>query len=189
LPITIEPYRPTWSDEFQAIGETLRQALGDLAVRIDHIGSTAILGLAAKDLIDVQITVRSFAPGLDEALGRAGYQRIERITQDHLPPGVSDIAEWTKRFYKPPAPGRSVNVHARLDGRANQRYALLFRDYLRARPAMAEAYARVKRGLVAHCMDSEDAYYDVKDPVCDLIMGGAEAWAESTGWRPGPSDR
>ena len=95
--ITILPYNPTWRDEFVSIGVPLRQALGDLALRIDHIGSTAVPGLAAKDIIDVQITVRSLDPAVEEALRRAGYERLAHITQDHVPPGgVPDPAEWTK---------------------------------------------------------------------------------------------
>ena len=95
--ITILSYNPTWHDEFVSIGVPLRQALGDLALRIDHIGSTAVPGLAAKDVIDVQITVRSLAPAVEEALQHAGYQRLAHITQDHVPPGgVPDPAEWAK---------------------------------------------------------------------------------------------
>ena len=187
--ILIVPYQPTWREQFVAAGTPLRQALGDLALRIDHIGSTAVPGLAAKDLIDIQITVDSLAPAMEEALNRAGYRWLEHITQDHIPPGGStDIAEWTKWFFKPSVPGREVNVHVRLQGRANQRYPILFRDYLRAHPAMAEAYGQVKMALVAHKLDDMDAYYDVKDPVCDIIIGGAEAWAAATGWKQGQSD-
>lgn len=187
--IKIVPYRPSWREEFVVIGKTLRQALCKLALRIDHIGSTAVSGLAAKDLIDIQITVESLAPAVEEALQRAGYKRLEHITQDHLPPGATtDIAEWTKWFFKPSSQEQAINVHVRLHGRANQRYPLLFRDYLRAHPPIAEAYGQVKQALVAHQFDNQDAYYDVKDPVCDIIMGGAEAWATTTGWRLNPSD-
>ena len=174
--ITILPYNPTWRGEFAGIGKTIRQALGGLSVRIDHIGSTAVPGLAAKDVIDVQITVRSLDPAVEEALRRAGYERLAHITQDHVPPGgVPDPAEWTKWMFNPPVSARATNVHVRVEGRANQRYPLLFRDYLRAHLAMAEAYALVKQGLIAHRFDDAEAYYAVKDPVCDLVMGGAEA--------------
>ena len=95
--IIIAPYNPNWRDEFVTIGVPLRQALGDLALRIDHIGSTAVLGLAAKDIIDVQIAVRSLDPTVEAALGRAGYARVTHITQDHVPPGgVTESAEWVK---------------------------------------------------------------------------------------------
>ena len=187
--ITIVPYKQSWPDEFAAVGAALRQELGDLALRIDHIGSTAVFGLAAKDRIDIQITVHSLIPTVEEGLNRAGYARIERITQDHVPPGGnSDAAQWTKWIFSPSNTAHAINVHARLPGRANQRYALLFRDYLRAHPAMAAAYAQVKQELVAHQFDNADAYYAVKDPVCDIIMGGAEAWAAATNWKLGSSD-
>src|SRR5579871_3967770 len=100
--ITIVPYRPAWREEFLALGSDLREALGDLALRIDHIGSTSVPGLAAKDRIDIQITVRSLAPEVEAALQRAGYARSVRNTQDHIPPGGSaDPSEWTKWFFNP----------------------------------------------------------------------------------------
>ena len=71
--------------------------------------------------------------------------------------------------------------------RANQRYPLLFRDYLRAHPRSAAAYAELKRRLVDNLRDP-DSYPDVKDPACDLIIVAAEDWAAAIGWRLGPSD-
>ena len=76
----------------------------------------------------------------------------------------------------------------RMAGHANQRYALLFRDYLRAHPMAAEAYAQVKTALAKRDNADEDFYYDVKDPVCDIIMAGAEEWAARTVWTLGPTD-
>jgi GrpB-like predicted nucleotidyltransferase (UPF0157 family) len=64
-------------------------------------------------------------------------------------------------------------VHVRVEGRPNQRYALLFRDYLRAHPDAAAAYAALKRALAALGIDRE-VYADVKDPACDLIFVAAE---------------
>lgn len=188
--IVIVPYQPTWPAEFAAIGAVLRTALGDLALRIDHIGSTSVPGLAAKDRIDVQITVRALAPPVEAALASVGYLRKAAYVRDHLPPGgVEDEREWEKWFFTAPAGQRPTNTHVRIAGRANQRYPLLFRDYLRAHPATADAYAQVKRALAKYHADDVDAYYDIKDPACDLIMGGAERWAAATHWQLGPSDR
>lgn len=171
------------------LGRHLRHKLGDLALRIDHIGSTAIPGLAAKNVIDIQITVRELTPPLENALNLAGYQRVRHITQDRKPDEAQD---WLKWFFQPSPARRSVNVHVRLSGRGNQRYALLFRDYLRACPAVARAYARVKIALVKspHGGGWNDlaGYYEVKNPVFDVIMGGAEVWAASIGWEMGPTD-
>lgn len=79
---------------------------------------------------------------------------------------------------------QAVHVHVREAGRANQRYALLFRDYLRADARAADAYAAVKRALATAAPDDFDTYYAVKDPACDLIIAGAEQWAERTDWTP-----
>jgi GrpB-like predicted nucleotidyltransferase (UPF0157 family) len=75
----------------------------------------------------------------------------------------------------------------RVAGRANQRYALLFRDYLRAHPATADAYAELKQRLAQNLADP-GTYPEVKDPAVDLIYLAAEEWAEVNGWRPGASD-
>jgi GrpB-like predicted nucleotidyltransferase (UPF0157 family) len=187
--IEIVSYRPAWPAEFLSLAAPMRQALGLLALRIDHIGSTSVPGLAAKDIIDIQVTVQGLTQEVERALNRIGYQRVERITHDHLPPGGSALeSDWQKWFFRPPADHRRVNLHVRVQGCANQRYPLLFRDYLRAHPHMAEAYARVKVALAKYHADDIEAYLDVKDPVCDIIMGGAEDWAAATHWALGPSD-
>jgi GrpB-like predicted nucleotidyltransferase (UPF0157 family) len=191
--MTIVPYQATWRAEFMRLGQHLRQHLDALALRIDHIGSTAVPGLAAKDIIDIQITAQELTPALENALNLSGYQRVRHITQDHLPLGQHDHGQdWRKWFFNAAPAQRPVNVHIRMPGRANQRYALAFRDYLRACPRIAQAYAQVKMALVQHHVrggwDGMEGYYAVKDPVCDIIIGGAEIWAASHGWAMGPTD-
>ncbi|QDT52087.1 dephospho-CoA kinase/protein folding accessory domain-containing protein [Caulifigura coniformis] len=187
--IVIVNHQPGWRAAFESLGGRLRAALGRKALRIDHIGSTSVPGLAAKDVLDIQVTVAGLEPSIEDAVTRAGYQRVLRIDCDHRPPGgVDDPAEWTKWFFRNSPELRRVNLHVRIAGRANQRYPLLFRDYLRAHRDAAEAYAQVKRALAERHASDADAYYDVKDPVCDIIMVGADAWAERTGWAPPASD-
>ncbi len=79
-------------------------------------------------------------------------------------------------------------MHVREHGRPNQRYALLFRDYLRADPVAASAYGELKRALAAATGADRDAYYEVKVPACDLIVAAAEHWAARIRWTPAPSD-
>ena len=83
---------------------------------------------------------------------------------------------------------RSANLHIRARDRFNQRYPLLCRDYLRAHPDAAAAYAEIKRQLARRFADDADAYYDIKDPVFDVIMAGAREWAERTAWQEPASD-
>lgn len=183
-PIVIVEYRPEWVEEFEERARPVRDALGDLALRVDHIGSTAVPGLAAKDVIDMQVTVRDFTPELDEAFNRAGYSQLEGFVGDHKPPtATGPDSAWEKRMYRLSSGSRRVNLHVRRAGSANGRYALLFRDYLREHSLAALAYGQAKMALSQHGPTDWDLYYDVKDPVCDIIMAGAEDWAASTGWR------
>jgi GrpB-like predicted nucleotidyltransferase (UPF0157 family) len=186
--VEIVPYNPKWPDEFAVIAAVQKQALGDLALRIDHIGSTAVPRLPAKDIIDIQITVAALDERVVAAMTAVGYSQPEVRYRDHRPPTVvGPESDWEKLYFRPPPGQRRTNTHVRVQGRANQRYALLFRDYLRAQPATAQAYAEVKQQLAQHLADPE-MYPDVKDPVVDLIYFAAEAWAAATGWQPGLSD-
>ena len=118
--ISIVPYKPSWPNEFLEKGTMLRHILGDLALRIDHIGSTSVPGLAAKDVLDIQITAQRLSSKLESAMNLAGFQRLININQDHVPPGnEADAHAWEKWIFQPPSPGRRVNVHVRMPGRAN----------------------------------------------------------------------
>jgi len=183
--IEIVPYSSDWPRAFDEIAARLQAVLGGLASRIDHIGSTAIPGLAAKDTIDVQITLPAGVSfdRIEAAMAAAGYVQRHGICYDHRPPGVEGPeTEWEKRLFGPPPPSRPANLHVRQAGRANQRYALLFRDYLRAHPAAAAAYAEVKRTLARYHPEDRTAYVEIKDPVCDIIMAAAEEWAARISW-------
>lgn len=183
--VVIEPYSERWTSDFARIARRVRAVLAERALRIDHIGSTAVPGLAAKHRIDVQVTVADLADA--NPLGAAGFTEFGPYG-DHCPAGMDVVpTEWEKRFFQIGDAGTSANVHVRVEGRANQRYALLFRDYLRAHPAAAAAYAELKRRLADELRDV-DRYAEVKDPACDLIIAAAEEWAVATGWQPGASD-
>jgi GrpB-like predicted nucleotidyltransferase (UPF0157 family) len=184
--ITIVPYQATWNAEFMRLGRHLRHRLDSLALRIDHIGSTAVPGLAAKNIIDIQLTVAELTSHLEYVLRLAGYYRVRQITQDRHADGAP---AW---LFRPSPAQRPVNVHVRLSGRGHQRYAVLFRDYLRACPDIAQAYAQVKLALVRNPYRSSwndlEGYYEVKNPVFDIVIAGAEVWATSVGWEMGPTD-
>jgi GrpB-like predicted nucleotidyltransferase (UPF0157 family) len=189
--ITIVPYDASWPEAFVEVARPLRIVLGHLALRIDHIGSTAVPGLAAKDRIDVQVTIQHFdcTQQVVTALGLLGYTHFKEYTSDHRPPlAQGPDTDWEKLFFRPPATQRPTNLHVRALGRPNQRYPLLFRDYLRTHPAASAAYAQVKLNLARLQPDDEDFYYDIKDPVCDVIIQAAEEWARLTNWQMGPSD-
>ncbi len=182
--VQIIPYQSRWPAEFQQIASLLKQGLGEMALRIDHIGSTAVPSLAAKDVIDIQVTVAALDERLRQAFEALGLPGVEGMQHDHRPPGATGPdSDWEKLYFHE-APGeRRAHIHVRVAGRPNQRYPLLFRDYLRSHPASAAAYAELKRRLAAGLANPED-YPEVKDPAVDLIYFPAEDWAAATGWKP-----
>ncbi|MCH1866933.1 GrpB family protein [Nocardioides sp. CFH 31398] len=186
LGIVIREYDDRWPAEFEEVARLLRAGLGGLALRVDHIGSTSVPGLAATDVIDVQVSVADLHDSrLLRALEELGATDTGLRT-DHVPAGAGrEFSAWEKRYVRPPA-WRPTHVHVREVGRANTRYALLFRDYLRHSPAAAAAYAEVKLALARLHPDDVEAYYAVKDPACDLVMDAAERWAQQTGWSQDP---
>jgi GrpB-like predicted nucleotidyltransferase (UPF0157 family) len=176
--IEIADYDPAWPRRFADLGATLRRALGDVALRIDHIGSTAVPGLAAKPIVDLQISVASFEPlaAFKAPLEALGF--VHRATNPEL----------TKRYFREP-PGRwRTHVHVRRAGSFSEQFALLFRDYLRGHPEAAAGYAATKRQLAALHEYDRAAYTDAKGPCVWALIRRADDWAQRTGWLPGPSD-
>ena len=93
--IAIAPYDPRWVDDFQRLAAALREALGERALRIDHIGSTSVPGLAAKDVIDIQVTVADLGDAEHARRLLAAGFALQRPTEDHVPPGAdADPAGW-----------------------------------------------------------------------------------------------
>jgi GrpB-like predicted nucleotidyltransferase (UPF0157 family) len=131
-PITVVSYDPAWPEIFGQLGSQLRVALGGVALRIDHIGSTAVPGLAAKPIVDVQISVERLEPvePLRSPLEAAGFRYRATNT------------ERTKRYFREPPGQRRTHLHVRRAGSFSEQFPLLFRDFLRADPAAALDYGR-----------------------------------------------
>ena len=194
-PPVLVPADPRWQAEAQRILARLRTACGHRAARVDHIGSTAVSDLDAKDVIDVQVSVASLddADELAEALLGAGYVRTA-ITADVGKPDArsteaqfdhtDDGALWAKRLYCSADPGRPTNVHVRVLGWPGQQFALLFVDWLRANPGVRSDYVALKRRVAAGHGDS-GAYAEAKEPWFLDAYRRAWEWAGSTDWRPG----
>jgi dephospho-CoA kinase len=183
----VADYTGDWPARAASLIATLRDQLGARAVRIEHIGSTAIPGMAAKDVLDLQISVTSLddaAREFDQPLGSLGFRR-KPYERDHVPAGWPDDGrEWVKRFWaRRDHPDGDVNLHVRLVGSPNERLALLFRDWFRTHPEAIPAYTQFKRSLAAAVPDIA-AYTDIKDPVVDLVITAANTWAADSGWEP-----
>lgn len=187
-PIAIIPYQKHWPQDFEALKATLKTLLGPLALRIDHIGSTSVPGLAAKDIIDIQVTVHDLADPqlktcLTELSQNANY-RVRTDLRDELTGLPEDSPELQKSFIKTLPPQRDANIHIRQQGKLNQRYALLFCAFLRSHPAEREIYGLLKQRLAALFPESIEGYLYIKDPLMDLLYQQAENWAQQTQWSP-----
>lgn len=195
-PARLVPPDPAWPDQAQRIVNRLKTACGHRALRVDHIGSTAVPGFAAKNVIDVQVTVESLdvADELVEPLLAAGYPRLEHITQDTPKADArstvqrydhsDDPALWHKRIHASADPGRPTNVHIRVDGRPNQQFALLFVGWLKANPDARADYLELKRSADSIGGGDILRYVTAKEPWLLDAYRRAWEWADTTGWRP-----
>ena len=160
--------------------------LGDRAVSIDHIGSTSVPGLVAKDVIDLQIAVRRLSDADErefvKALADKGFPRVGGNNQDTVHPLVPHPSAWAKRFHGSADPGRVAHVHVRELGSAGWDFALLFRDWLVANPTERDDYADLKRAL-ARTETTTTAYTLAKEPWIADALERARVWARHTGWR------
>ncbi|MGH3440295.1 MAG: dephospho-CoA kinase [Sciscionella sp.] len=184
-PARIAEYDPTWPTQAERIMARVRPAAAGKAIRLDHIGSTAVPSLAAKDVIDLQLTVASLqvADSLAVPLADAGFPRIERIDRDDPQPIDPDPEHWRKRLHVSADPGRAVNLHLRVADWPAQRLALLFRDWLRAHGEARQEYQQLKRALAAtHAADdSVEGYAVGKQPWINAALVRAEEWARRAG--------
>jgi GrpB-like predicted nucleotidyltransferase (UPF0157 family) len=124
---------------------------------------------------------------LTDALRAAGFRHGTAFEHDAFRPKPATDPELRKLFMREPEGERRVHVHIRERGRFNQRYALLFRDYLRGSAEARAAYELVKQHAAQLFPDSIDGYLLLKDPVFHLIYQAASLWAEKVGWRPDES--
>jgi dephospho-CoA kinase len=192
----LTPADPTWAEQAKRIVNRLNTACGHRAVRIDHVGSTAVPGLDAKDAIDVQVTVASLelADELRDALVTAGYPSVAYVTSDVAKPDArstfaqfdhaDDSALWEKRFHASADPGRPTNVHVRVDGWPGQQFALLFRDWLTADASAREEYLALKRQVASAGHATTAAYAEAKEPWFAVAYRHAWEWADAVSWRP-----
>lgn len=178
---------PTWPAQAERLLARLRRAFGDSLVGADHIGSTAVPGLVAKDVIDLQVGVRFLAdmddPALVERLRAAGFPRPTGEWHDN----AKDGRTWPKRFLGSCDPGRVAHVHVREVGSPGWEWALAFRDWLRADADERVAYAQMKTELAGR-VATTGAYAEAKEPWFEAADVRARAWADENGWRAPQSD-
>ncbi|HEX6402224.1 MAG TPA: dephospho-CoA kinase [Pseudonocardiaceae bacterium] len=180
-PVLVAP-DASWPHQARRLIARIARILGGRAHRIDHIGSTAVPGLDAKDVLDVQVVVAGLAGAAqlaDDLIGTGLVRRHGRWWDN-----ARDGTAWDKAVATNADPGRAVNCHIRPADSPAWREALLLRDWLRAHPSGVVDYAHLKHRLAAQRWDSTDAYAQAKTPFIRGALDRAEQWAQRTGWRP-----
>jgi len=166
--VVLAEWDPSWPGEFERHRAVIAEALGARARRIDHVGSTSVPGLAAKPIVDIQVTVddpdddAAFAPALEAV----GYELRVR--------------EPRHRMFRTPA--RDVQVHIWEAGSDDERRHVLFRDWLRADESDRILYEDTKRRLADRRWRDVNYYAEAKSPVIAEIMERARSWAARQGW-------
>jgi GrpB-like predicted nucleotidyltransferase (UPF0157 family) len=171
-PLVVVDYDPVWPALFAALRVPVAAALDDVAVAIEHIGSTAVPGLAAKPIIDLDVVIPDEAdlPTAIERLAFLGYI----YEGDNGIPGRA-------AFVWPPGTQRHHLYVCALDSVEYHR-PVLFRDYLRAQPDVMAAYGALKRRLAERYGTQRDAYTESKGPFVSETLECAEEWARCSGW-------
>jgi dephospho-CoA kinase len=197
------PADPTWPAQAHRLAARIRTGIGDLSARVDHIGSTSVPGLPAKDVIDLQLGVDSLADAdaLADALAAAGFPRHPHVDPDNPKPDnpepdnpepdnpepdAPDPADWGKRLHVSADPGRLAHLHVRVTGGPAWRLALLVPAWLRADDAARAEYLALKEDLAARHAGEDDTtgYALAKEPWFTEAASRAQEWARRTGWSP-----
>jgi len=151
--IEIVDYDHSWPQLFEAERDLLQQTLGDVCIKIFHIGSTAVLELAAKPIIDILIEVTD-VEALDEL-------NVEMEIIGYNPKGEFGIPG--RRYFQKGDDNRSHHIHAFARGDSNVMRHIAFRDYLRTHPEVAREYGELKRNVADACENDVGKYCDGKD--------------------------
>jgi GrpB-like predicted nucleotidyltransferase (UPF0157 family) len=155
MKVTVVEYRPEWRKMFEDEKRILQTTLGEIPAQIEHIGSTAVAGLAAKPIIDVLVGLEDFsiADNVVPKIEELGYEYIQKY-EDEMP---------FRRFFKKEQDKiRTHNIHmVGIDSEFWERH-ILFRDYLRQNPDIAGQYASLKKELAGCEWDNVNEYADAK---------------------------
>jgi len=149
--IQIVDYDPAWPEEFEEFRAPVAEALADVALSIEHIGSTAVPGLAAKPVIDIDVVVaESDVAQSIERLGELGYEHR------------GDLGIPSREAFRSPPGIRKHHLYLCPSGSPALANHLAFRDCLRADDKLAREYGELKRQLAADFSDDKDGYAKAK---------------------------
>ncbi|HEV2318091.1 MAG TPA: GrpB family protein [Thermoplasmata archaeon] len=167
--VQLVAYDPSWPSQFESLRSRIVQALPD--ARVEHIGSTAVPGCAAKPIIDISV---GLAPGSSV---RDATFRAAGLTFRSLQPYSLVFA------IDHPDGNRWANVHVRYQGSESELNDLRLRDFLRVHAEAVRAYVEAKTSAATASVDGRE-YTRTKAPFIERLRGEVRRWAEATGWSP-----
>jgi GrpB-like predicted nucleotidyltransferase (UPF0157 family) len=169
-PILIAGYDPRWPQEYEAERERIVAALGDAmsgVAAIEHVGSTAVPGCAAKPIIDIMIGVQPLVHG-ERCIAPLEALAYEYKGEQGIP----------GRFYFSKGEPRSHHIHLIEHGSLFWQKHVRFRDLLRARPDIVEQYSALKRRLAAQFVADRIGYTEAKTPFIEAALAEARLQAK-----------
>jgi GrpB-like predicted nucleotidyltransferase (UPF0157 family) len=173
--IVVCDYDSNWPALFEQERARIENALGPFALAIEHVGSTAVPGLPSKPIIDLLVGV----PGPGTAMARC-IEPVEALGYRYVP----EYASWLpgELFFRKGPPGPwTHHMHVMEPSHPRWQTLVVFRDYLRAHPEAAHAYADIKRVLAASSKDDIKAYRNGKSRFVEATTARAFAWRADTG--------
>ena len=173
-PVIIEDYDARWPERFEILRSRIGAALGSLAAAIEHVGSTAVPGLAAKPIVDIDVLLgsKSDLPGVVERLTMIGYAHQGDLGIPGREAFRAPAGQFPHHLYVCPPNSRAYLQH------------LAFRDYLRTHPENARAYGLLKRSLASRYGNDRDGYTQAKTEFIEAILQPARV-AGPEHFRPG----
>ena len=167
-PVIVVPYDINWQEQFDRERSLLHNVFRDIPVVVEHVGSTAVPGLASKPIIDLMLGARALADV---------ESRIEALRAHHYEyvPAYETQLPDRRYFRKPFSVPRTHHLHCVVFGSSFWRDDLLFRDYLRANPGAAAEYAALKRELASRHRLDRSAYVEGKTSFVQSILAKAGA--------------
>ena len=160
-PVVVEPYNEEWAADFSAVKAELTDALGYLALRIEHVGSTSVKGLSAKPIIDIDVVIRdvSLLGDVIKALGKKGY-----VHEGDL--GISGREAFK---YEGKEHLRKHHLYVCAENSSELKRHITFRDYLRSHPEAVREYSCIKEEGAELFPNDMDKYIEHKSPFIEKI--------------------
>jgi GrpB-like predicted nucleotidyltransferase (UPF0157 family) len=158
--VKLVSHNPEWERLFEEEKQLLKNTFGDTIIAIEHIGSTAIPGIPAKPIIDINIGVQSLE------IARNMKEKFEAIKYEHRPfkPGhTKEDLKWQELYVKGPETKRTHHAHVTAHNNNYWKNDLLFRDHLRKNPLRAKQYADLKKKLAKQHANNRTTYTKNKE--------------------------